>query len=260
MAVADEANTQLNPALWSGSALRPSVRAHLLKIARDFIDNDAKVAKLRPLDIVITGSSANYNWTPSSDIDLHIIVDPAKVGCPSEITSEFLYDLTALWNEHHKIFILGHPVEIFIQDASEHAPYAAGVYSLVKREWVQEPVRVVDPDASIVRKKADVYADRILKLIARTGSSQSVLDGMKEIRDRLSLMRRAALTSRGEHSVENLVFKELRRRGLIDRLKLATRATYDDLMTLREAFGSRPVPGLHLAETLTAEFDRMAWG
>lgn len=258
--VADDASSKLNPALWDGRELRPAVRARLLKIAQDFLGGDAKVAKLRPLDIVITGSSANYNWTQASDIDLHIIVDQAKVGCPHEITSEFLYDMTSLWNEHHKIFILGHPVEIFIQDASEHAPYAAGVYSLVRRAWVQKPISVVDPDSSIVRKKADVYADRILKLVARTGSSQSVLDGMTAIRDRLHSMRRAALTKGGEHSIENLVFKELRRRGLIDRLKLATRATYDDLMTLREAFGSKPVPGLHLAETLTAEFDRMAWG
>ena len=32
-------------------------------------------------DIIITGSSANFNYNPTSDIDLHILLDFKKVNC-----------------------------------------------------------------------------------------------------------------------------------------------------------------------------------
>lgn len=224
---------RLNPALWNGRALDNEVRARLLQIAHDFL-KDAKPATLRPIDIVLTGSNANYNWKPTSDLDLHIVVDVSKVGCPSDVATEYLYDMTALWNEHHLIFLRGHQVELYLQDAAEKVPFSAGVYSLMKREWVREPVAVTDPDSKIVKKKADVLAAQIDNLVAKTGASRAALDGMERMRDRLRQMRHAGLAKSGEHSVENLVFKELRNRGLIDRLKLAARHSYDELMSIHE--------------------------
>ncbi len=65
-------NKELNPALWQGSNLRTDVRVALLKIAKsyyNFLDIDVPI-----IDILVTGSQANYNYTRHSDLDLHLIV------------------------------------------------------------------------------------------------------------------------------------------------------------------------------------------
>lgn len=235
MGQTDSQPGHLNPALWRGKTLLPEVRDRLLKIADDFL-KDAKPATLRPLDIVVTGSNANLNWKSSSDIDLHMVVDVSKVGCPEDVAVEYLYDMTALWNEHHQIFMHGHQVELYLQDSKEKTPFSAGVYSLLHKKWIQEPVRVTDPDSKIVKKKADVLAAQILKLITKPSVSHETLGKIEALRNRLRTMRHAGLAKSGEHSVENLVFKELRGRGLIDRMKDAARGMYDTLMSLREHY------------------------
>lgn len=228
---------ELNPALWRDRALLPEVRGRLLQIATDFL-KDAKPATLRPVDIVVTGSNANFNWKSSSDIDLHLVVDVSKVGCPEDVAVEYLYDMTALWNEHHLIFLNGHQVELYLQDSKEKTPFSAGVYSLLNRKWIQEPVRVTDPDSKIVKKKADVLAAQIEKLVVKPEISHETLGKIEALRNRLRTMRHAGLAKSGEHSVENLVFKELRSRGLIDRMKDTARHMYDTLMSLREHYAA----------------------
>jgi cytidyltransferase-like protein len=65
--------TTLNPVVFDGLKIKSKVKDILIKIANEFwnsleldVDYD---------DILLLGSSANYNWTPYSDIDLHILVD-----------------------------------------------------------------------------------------------------------------------------------------------------------------------------------------
>ena len=41
--------------------------------------------------MVLTGSSAGYNYNQYSDIDLHIIVNKDKIGCP-KLVDDFLFD------------------------------------------------------------------------------------------------------------------------------------------------------------------------
>jgi hypothetical protein len=74
---------ELNPKLWNGERLHPDVQLALLRIAREFygfLEVDAPV-----LDIVISGSQANYNYTEKSDIDLHLIVDMSSIQCDEPI-------------------------------------------------------------------------------------------------------------------------------------------------------------------------------
>ena len=68
---------RLNPAIWKGADIDERVRKGLLQIVNDFLDGLR--VKINPEDIVLTGSSANYNWTPQSDIDVHIVVDFKKI-------------------------------------------------------------------------------------------------------------------------------------------------------------------------------------
>jgi hypothetical protein len=58
--------------------IKPEVRKALLKIAYEFIQSlDVKTPIV---DIIFTGSMANYNYTDQSDIDLHILYDFDEVN------------------------------------------------------------------------------------------------------------------------------------------------------------------------------------
>ena len=69
---------KLSPKLWLESGkMKEQVREALLLISNEFLDYlkiDVDVS-----DITITGSYANYNYTPYSDIDLHIIIEFAEI-------------------------------------------------------------------------------------------------------------------------------------------------------------------------------------
>lgn len=69
----------LNPAIWqSDENIKPEISAKLLKIASDFY---AEI-KIKPAlkDVLLLGSSANYNWTTTSDIDIHLVIDINELG------------------------------------------------------------------------------------------------------------------------------------------------------------------------------------
>jgi predicted nucleotidyltransferase len=72
-------NNTLNPDLWNpDNTLKPEIRENLMKIAQDFYTDTKLTAPIE--DIIMLGSSANYNWSPTSDIDLHVVIDLKKIG------------------------------------------------------------------------------------------------------------------------------------------------------------------------------------
>jgi 8-oxo-dGTP pyrophosphatase MutT (NUDIX family) len=64
---------QLCPNFWQNEKLNNEIRNKLLEIAKDFIDGTPIEGRIE--DITFTGSLAGYNYSDSSDIDLHILVD-----------------------------------------------------------------------------------------------------------------------------------------------------------------------------------------
>ena len=75
-------NAKSNPARYAklkklyldkNGKLKDNIRKRLIKIAKEFIDSTE--LDFIPIDIVIVGSIASFNWSKYSDIDLHIITD-----------------------------------------------------------------------------------------------------------------------------------------------------------------------------------------
>ena len=62
----------LNPAAWDDAELRPEVRARLLEIAKVFVGY-LEIPDFKVIDVVLTGSMANYNYTNYSDFDIHVV-------------------------------------------------------------------------------------------------------------------------------------------------------------------------------------------
>lgn len=71
-------NDTLNPNIWNpDNSIKPEIRETLLRIAQDFYLESELQAPIE--DVYILGSAANYNWGPSSDVDLHVLIDFTKL-------------------------------------------------------------------------------------------------------------------------------------------------------------------------------------
>ncbi len=109
---------RLNPRLWDRSEhLRSDVREKLLEIARDF-QEFLGVPDLDVKDITVSGSNAAYNYTPTSDIDLHLVVDLPEAD-NNEVYRELFDAKKFQYNNIHNIKIGGYDVELYVQNPNE---------------------------------------------------------------------------------------------------------------------------------------------
>jgi hypothetical protein len=206
----------LNPKFWSGNKLNETVRQKLLQIARVW----AKFANIQSnniIDIVLTGGNANYNYTKQSDLDVHLIIDYEKVSCEEELVKDYFMAKKALWAATHKnISVLGFPVELFAEDKRGEVRTGQGVFSLMKNRWIQEPTftKMNFKKDTLLAQKVEFYMKEIDSMV----SGKQTIEAATNLKDKIRAMRGAAIQSGGEFSFENLVFKELRNRGYLDKL------------------------------------------
>ena len=204
---------ELNPQIWTDKKLDPEIATNLIKIGKEW----AKFAEI-PEDIIddyiIVGGNANFNYTKYSDIDLHLVIDKKKLGCEG-LLDDFLRAKKQLWALTHNITIKGHPVELYAQDIEEKVG-SKGQYSLNKKKWIQEPTpyELNRKDPEVVKKVKD-FIFQIDTLIDAKSDDRVVFQNLK---DRLGTMRKAAIQKAGEYAPENLVFKELRNRGYLEKV------------------------------------------
>lgn len=216
---------ELNPKLWDETNLRPEVRLRLLRTARAFYEF-LNMTGLRLNDILLVGSNAGYNWTPTSDVDLHLVVDYARSTCP-DLASDFFDTKRLLWNKSHQVSIHGYPVELYVEDR-ETPNKSLAVYSVFRGGWLYPP-----------QKSRPRWDDRAvaLKTTSLAAEAESMLnasnkDEFNRFLDRLSGMRKSGLASGGEFSVENLTYKALRGMGVLDRIRDARREAEDRELSL----------------------------
>tara|TARA_B100000131_G_scaffold159372_3_gene154433 strand:- start:547 stop:1356 length:810 start_codon:yes stop_codon:yes gene_type:complete len=227
-------NTQetLEPNFWPlGKKLRPSIRKRLIEIAQDFYDSLEIDAELK--DITFTGSLANYNWSPHSDVDLHLIVDYKDVEADPELAKDYFNAKKSLWNRIHDILIDGYEVEVYVQDDNE--PHmSTGVYSIMNDEWLTEPNRVEPSfDWNDITKKAEGIMDQVERAvdIYKDRKYSDALQYIEKLKEKIRKFRKAGLDRAGEFSSENIAFKVLRRNGYLEKLSNLKHMAYDRLMS-----------------------------
>ena len=206
--------------------LKPEVRKILLKIAYEFILSlDTKTPIV---DIIFTGSMANYNYGKQSDIALHILYDFDKVNDDQDLVKKFMDSKRRIWNSNHNLKVYGHDVELYPQDSKE-PHHSTGVFSVLKNKWEIVPERT-DPmvDEDRITKKTDELMSRIDDI---TGIENKIT-GLRNLKDKIMVMRRVGLEREGEFSEENLVFKNLRNSGYIGKLNDIIKSEYDDSLSL----------------------------
>ena len=197
----------MDPSLWDGKKLKTEVKEVLLKVAEDFYNSTDLKGEI--FNILLLGSSANYNWSPTSDIDVHIVIDIAEEKINEEYARKFMDGLAFKWNTEHDIEVKGHPVEVYIQDVREpnstpkQARPGAAIYSLYDDKWLLKPnPQNIKLDADKIKRKFQTINKKIETLI-QTEDIEKLKVLMKSIRN----YRNAGLAKGGEFSVENIVFK-----------------------------------------------------
>lgn len=223
---------RLNPKLWQGEKLRADVRNKLGEIA-DSWATEALIPHEAIKDVVITGGNANFNYTEYSDIDLHLIVDKSEIAeCEDKLLDEYLKDKKQLWGLKHDIKIFGIPVEIYAQDLKEDTSKNQGIYSILNDEWVKRPTfQEINLDDPIIKRKVKNFENDI-NYFTKSKVDDTVL--LEKFYEKLRLMRQSAIRKGGEFSVENLVFKELRNRGLLDKLSNYINSVEDEKLSLKQ--------------------------
>lgn len=214
---------ELNPKLWQEFELKEEVKDKLEEITEAFIEY-LDIPAEAILDVRITGSSANYNYTPYSDLDLHLIVDYEKVHEDCPIVEGYLWSMKSAFNKEHDISVYGVPVEVYAEDSRQEA-ISNGVYSLLEDEWLKTPEKIAPTtnDSAVLAKY-----NELKETIDKMDDSEEA----EEVLDKIYEMRKAGLANGGEFSTENLAFKMLRNEGLIERLKEIKKQKIDKQLTL----------------------------
>ena len=200
----------LNPKLWKHDVLKNEISDQLLQLSYVFAAF-AGIPKNSIVDIVITGGNANYNYTKFSDIDVHLIcTDTGK-------TADELYKSKVDWaSEYSDLKIAAYPLEFFAHPIEEAIKPGQGAWSLVNHKWVVVPKHLDDVavlrDARVIKKVQHQIA--VIRDLLKRGTPEQI----EEYRGKMKTMRAAGLEHGGEFSVENIIYKDLRNRGLLQRL------------------------------------------
>ena len=218
-------NDILNPNIWDGLKLKPEIKEKLLQIGKDFYTDTETDAPLK--DILFVGSLANYNWSDTSDFDVHVVIDFKDVDENVELVEKLVNALKSKWNDEHDIHLKGHNVEVYIQDVTKENR-SSGVYSLIQDKWLTEPQKEnVEVDKEKIQQKYNDYVRKI-----NSGIKAQDIEKLKTIVKDVYDMRQAGLDKSGELSTENLVFKILRSRNYIEKLKTEINKLYDKAQSL----------------------------
>lgn len=220
---------RLNPKIWNDNKLKPDVDSKLTEIAYRWAEF-ANIPKAAIKDIILVGGNANFNYTEFSDLDLHLVVDKSEIANCPDILDDYLMGKKQLWSLTHQISIYGQPVELYAQDKDAPLPLGQGSYSITHDVWIVEPKRQeVNLSDPLLAQKVKDMAEKIDHLVDTKADNLEVLRALK---DRIAAMRNAAIRIGGEFALENLVFKELRNQGYLNKLSKYIRDIEDHSLSL----------------------------
>jgi predicted nucleotidyltransferase len=217
-----EKHEELNPALFNEDAkLKPEVKDKINEIVDEFLKEFAEVeVDLEVQDIILTGSNASYNYTKDSDLDIHIVADTSKIKDTLNL-HKVIYDAyKSAFNKKFEIELNKVPVEIYVE--TQDTPLVSnGIYSVIKDEWVKEPTKedIPEVDQDAIDKAFKPWEKRYKALVATITDDVDDEAEIDKFIDALYELRGKGLSTDGEYSIENLVFKEMRNNGYLDSLK-----------------------------------------
>ena len=234
-----EKHNELNQKLFDGDHLKSEVREKAEEIINEFLKILAEdEVKLIVRDVILTGSNASYNYTKDSDIDLHIIADTKSFEESADVYAKLYRAYGRIFGNKFEISFYGIPVEIYVETESNPV-VSNGIYSVMFDKWVKEPSAIAIPeiDQKAINKAAKPWIDEAKALIKEV--DDNVADGEEEIDGYITriyeLRQKGIYSAAGnEYSTENLIFKEVRNAGLLDKLKKLKNVLISKKLSLEE--------------------------
>ena len=210
--------------------MKPEIRQRLLEIARTFQQYLAQDGlQIDVVDVRVVGSNAGFDYNEFSDLDLHLVANLDCMECNAAILQVALNAEKTKFNSNLDIKVKGIPVELYVEDVRAGVN-SNGIFSLVKDGWIKYP----QPEDAIEEKTMKLVADKvsqwitiITKALIRKNENE-----LQRIINRLYLMRKDGLDSLGPNSPGNLIFKEIRKHGYLEQVKLARDEAISERLTL----------------------------
>ena len=202
---------EYNPWLFDGDKLKPTIKRQLEIIADDFVEYMG-IPDLAIEDIIITGSNVAYTYTSHSDIDLHLLVDFAKLP-ESDVYKELFNAKKSLYNDTYEITIRDIPVEVYVQDTAQ-SHTSLGEYSLYKDMFTRIPTK---KRANLDEISAASKFER-LEQLALEGLKSDDIEKVNGVLSIIKRYRQSGLDNKGEFGPENLAFKAVRSKGYFQAL------------------------------------------
>ena len=165
-----EKHDQLNPKLFDeGNKLKPEVREKIFEIVKEFTDGLTQDnIKFDISDIILVGSNCSYNYTKDSDLDVHIRMKTNSLDCPDNLYPLLYSAYRSMWNSKMDIDFYDIPVELYVETEDSTAK-SNGIYSVMKDEWIKEPVQqdIPDLDEEAFDKLFSEWEDKYFDLIEK---------------------------------------------------------------------------------------------
>lgn len=232
--------TELCPKMWHGFKLKSVVRNRLLKIAKDFYKTLKIDVKL--VDVLYMGSTAAYNWSKYSDIDLHLLIDYKNFESEDEdlIKNYFTAKKNEWNNKHENLSLFGFPIEVYVQGVDEENA-SNGVFSLRYNRWNKIPkCDDIKMNQAAIKELSSSWINTIDKLYYVFDNYCESIDDFIKLKKKVDYLwdvitkgRKVGLKREGEGSLENIAFKVLRRTEDLGRLKDLKTAIYDKINSLQ---------------------------
>jgi predicted nucleotidyltransferase len=218
-----EKHNTLNSKLFTKEEiLKDKIRDKMLEIVDEFLaDLKEQNIKIKVDDILFIGSNASYNYTKDSDIDLHILANAKAANYDTDIAAALYGAYRTIFNKNLEISLYDIPLEIFVE-TEDSVRVSNGVYSVKKNKWLKKPVQEEIPeyDKEALDELVNKWETKCKELIADIKADK--LDDEKKVvkllEDIYEKLRKKGI-SKGEYSIENLAFKELRNKDYLDQLK-----------------------------------------
>lgn len=235
---------QLHPEFWNNETMKlwGAMEADIKAMVNQFIIR-AQIPRDQIEDIIFKGSLATYNYTPTSDIDIQVILkydwDKNPLKDPRDrngamLERQFNERRVAVNKEHG--YTLGKekfPVEFFIQTPKTNKPTGASArWSLMKNQWLSgyrpdstkpgtPPKEISNYFRQYYNRVRQAYADKL-----KVQSLEAALTAKKELGSISGLERNIALhgpdpenptasLTADIESPQNLAFKALKRTNLV---------------------------------------------
>ncbi len=224
---------QLEPKLWMKNGKLNQLASNALQMAAwDYIAfmqnagislNDSDI-----IDIFIHGSTTNYYYDESSDIDICIVanLDNMQSGMPGCDLHAIAKAMQNSWMRKNIIKIYGRGIDITIVDvrSPKYGPnqYKVGsAYSLPGDEWIHKPIKLTQTQIRDIRRQARIKYKEFVKLyrrLARNKMNDTFIDTMI---GRLWFERRNAYAQSPQQPItpDTMAFRMIRRHGVLQHAK-----------------------------------------